>query len=246
MSRLQHDRWKPAWSASSLAQAQHRAPTRRVTRGIGLTIFAFVLILLLKSTFSYHLDVEVNIVPIPIRLERYPVSPEHVLHLPRKRPVKIPKIQHEPVVETPEAKQIREARLSEIRETFLHAWNGYKKEAWAKDELRPINGGFKTPFCGWAATLVDSLDTLWIMGLYEEFELALKELPRVDFTNTEGCQINLFETTIRHLGGLLAAFDISGGKITILVEKAVELAEVLFTAFDTPNRMPSPHFTWSA
>ena len=113
-----------------------------------------------------------------------------------------------------------------------------------KDELRPIAGGFKSPFCGWAATLVDSLDTLWIMGLYDEFALALKELNSIDFTNTEGCQINLFETTIRHLGGLLAAFDLSGAKI--LVEKAVELAEILYTAFDTPNRMPTPHYLWSA
>lgn len=166
--------------------------------------------------------------------------------MPRGRPAKIPKIQHEPVTETLKAKELRVARLNEVRDTFIHAWNGYKKEAWAKDELRPVNGGFKTPFCGWAATLVDSLDTLWIMELYDEFELALAELPKLDFTGKEGCQVNLFETTIRHLAGLLSAFDISGGKHTILIEKAVELAEVLFTAFDTPSRMPTPHFTWSA
>lgn len=110
----------------------------------------------------------------------------------------------------------------------------------------PVTGGFKSPFCGWAASLVDSLDTLYIMELYDEFVLSLHELPKIDFTGTEGCQINLFETTIRHLGGLLAAFDISGGRHMILLEKAVELAEVLFTAFDTPNRMPSPHYTWSS
>jgi mannosyl-oligosaccharide alpha-1,2-mannosidase len=133
-----------------------------------------------------------------------------------------------------------------VKDAFLHSWKGYKQEAWGKDELRPIQGGFKTPFCGWAATMVDSLDTLWIMGLKEEFEISLIELRTVDFTNTKGCTINLFETTIRHLGGLLAAFDISGGKYYVLVEKAVELAEVLYTAFDTPNRMPSPHYLWSA
>ena len=106
--------------------------------------------------------------------------------------------------------------------------------------------GFKTPFCGWAASLVDALDTLWIMELYDEFELALAELKNVDFTHKEQCQINLFETTIRHLGGMLAAWDLSGGKYPILIEKSVELAEVLYTAFDTENRMPTPHFTWSA
>jgi mannosyl-oligosaccharide alpha-1,2-mannosidase len=146
------------------------------------------------------------------------------------------------VIEKPEAKALRLSRLQDVRDTFLHAWNGYKEQAWAQDELRPITGGYKSPFCGWAATLVDSLDSLWIMEFYDEFELALKEVENIDFTNTEGCQINLFETTIRHLGGLLSAFDISGGKRVILVRKAVELAEVLFTAFDTPNRMPNAHY----
>ena len=125
-------------------------------------------------------------------------------------------------------------------------WKGYKDQAWAQDELRPIAGGYKTPFCGWAATMVDSLDTLWIMDLKGEFELALGELRNVDFTHKQGCNINLFETTIRHLGGFLSAYDLSGGKYTILIEKAVELAEVLYTAFDTPNRMPTPHYMWSA
>lgn len=115
-----------------------------------------------------------------------------------------------------------------------------------KDELRPIAGGYKSPFCGWAATMVDSLDTLWIMGLKEEFELSLVELQGISFTDTVGCQVNLFETTIRHLGGMLSAYDISGSKYPILIEKAVELAEILYTAFDTPNRMPTPHYTWSA
>jgi mannosyl-oligosaccharide alpha-1,2-mannosidase len=82
--------------------------------------------------------------------------------------------------------------------------------------------------------------------LHEEFQEALEEVGKIDFTGTEGCMINLFETTIRHLGGLLSAYDISGAKHKILLTKAVELGEILYTAFDTPNRMPSPHYRWSA
>lgn len=120
-------------------------------------------------------------------------------------------------------------------------------QAWAKDELRLLAGGFKTLFCGWAATIVDSLDKLWIMGLENEFELALGELKNMDFTHKEGCNINLFETTIRYLaGGGLLAWDLSGEKYPILVEKAVELGEVFYTAFNTLNRMPTSYFTWSA
>lgn len=221
---------------------------RRVIRGLAAATFLGVLFFLLSETFpnSSSSNSEFNYVSKPVRPERYPIDPSKLLRLPRKRPAEIPKIQHEPVIETRKARTLRKARLNEVRETFLHAWKGYKKGAWAKDELRPLNGGFKTPFCGWAATMVDSLDTLWIMELYDEFELALKELPSIDFLHTEGCQINLFETTIRHLGGLLSAYDLTGGKYRILMEKAVELAEVLFTAFDTPNRMPTPHYIWSA
>jgi mannosyl-oligosaccharide alpha-1,2-mannosidase len=219
-------------------------PVRRARRGLGASLFFIVVIYFLRGAFLQRSQIEYQYAPPPIRPELYPVS--KTLPLPRRRPSTIPTIQHAPVVETAQAKEVRERRLAEVRETFLHAWNGYKQEAWAQDELRPVNGGFKTKFCGWAATLVDTLDTLWIMGLYDEFDLALRELEHIDFTGTEGCQINLFETTIRHLGGLLSAFDLSGGKRYILVEKAVELAEVLYTAFDTPNRMPTPHYTWSA
>jgi mannosyl-oligosaccharide alpha-1,2-mannosidase len=229
----------------SQSPVYRRTPTRKVSRNLGIALIVIILIYLAQRAFVQHPRIEFNYVSIPIRPEKWPVT-KNLHHLPRQPPIKIPKIQHVPVIETLKERAVRERRLEEVRNTFLHAWRGYKKEAWAQDELQPISGGYKTPFCGWAATLVDSLDTLWIMGLYEEFDLALVEVKKIDFTGKEGCQINLFETTIRHLGGLLSAFDISGGKRYVLVEKAVELAEVLFTAFDTPNRMPSPHYMWSA
>ncbi|KAH9206127.1 glycosyl hydrolase family 47-domain-containing protein [Leptodontidium sp. 2 PMI_412] len=70
----------------------------------------------------------------------------------------------------------------------------------------------------------------------------------MDSTHKEGCNINLFETTIRYLAGGwgLLAWDLSGEKYPILVEKAVELGEVFYTAFNTLSRMPTPYFTWSA
>ncbi|KAL5315656.1 hypothetical protein ACEPPN_016526 [Leptodophora sp. 'Broadleaf-Isolate-01'] len=221
-----------------------RIPTKRVTRGLILTTLICCLFLLLRYSGLGQPRFQYNYISIPIRAEKFP--PKSIIPLPRRRAKKLPKIQHEPVPETPQEKSIRESRLKEVRDAFLHSWKGYKDQAWAQDELRPIAGGYKTPFCGWAATMVDSLDTLWIMGLKDEFELALGELRNVDFTHKVGCNINLFETTIRHLGGFLSAYDLSGGKYVILVEKAVELAEVLYTAFDTPNRMPTPHFMWSA
>ncbi|TVY43218.1 Endoplasmic reticulum mannosyl-oligosaccharide 1,2-alpha-mannosidase [Lachnellula subtilissima] len=236
------------WNARSRDQSfvsslRRQASNQKIIRGVGLTFFVLALFYFFRSSVFESSQTKFNYVPIPIRPERYPVA--SYLQLP-KGAKKLPKIQHVPVPETAGAKAVRLQRLKEIRDAFLHSWKGYKKEAWAQDELRPIAGGYKSPFCGWAATMVDALDTLWIMELYEEFDIALKELENIDFTHTEGCQINLFETTIRHLGGLIATWDLTGGKYPILMTKALELAEILYTAFDTPNRMPSPHYYWSS
>lgn len=55
-----------------------------------------------------------------------------------------------------------------------HAWENYKLYAWGKNELRPISkrahvgsifGAFDL-----GATIVDGLDTLYIMGMEQEFK----------------------------------------------------------------------------
>ena len=174
--------------------------------------------------------------------ERFPVT--STIQLPVGSPKPIPKIQHDFAKETEEDHLTRTERLDAVKDEFLHSWKGYKDHAWLNDELTPVTGTAKNPFCGWAATLVDALDTLWIMGLKEEFEHAVEAVGTIDFTTTERREIPLFETTIRYLGGLLAAYDISDGKYTILLDKAVELANILMGAFDTPNRMPSTYYQW--
>ncbi|MCV5090917.1 glycoside hydrolase family 47 protein, partial [Escherichia coli] len=50
-----------------------------------------------------------------------------------------------------------------------------------KDALLPISGGYKDQFSGWAATLIDSLDTLWIMGFRSEFDEAVAAVAEIDF-----------------------------------------------------------------
>lgn len=176
--------------------------------------------------------------------EKFPVPSKSLIRLPTVKPKAIPKIQTNFKPESPEARAITQKRLNAIKQVFQKSWNGYREFAWEHDELRPQSGSFKDPFAGWRATLVDALDTLWIMGLKEEFEEAVKAVASIDFTTTTRADIPLFETTIRYLGGLIAAYDISGMKYRILLDKAVELAEVLISAFDTPNRMPETYFYW--
>lgn len=55
-----------------------------------------------------------------------------------------------------------------------HAWQNYATYAWGKNELRPISHkGHSASIFGsgnLGATIVDGLDTLYIMGLDEEFQ----------------------------------------------------------------------------
>lgn len=174
--------------------------------------------------------------------EHFPV--ESTIQLPTGTPLPIPRIQYAFKKETANDKADREAKLSVIRQAFEHAWSGYKKYAWGKDELSPVSANYRNPFNGWGATLVDSLDTLWIMGYKKEFEEAAAAVRQIDFTTSIRADIPLFETTIRYLGGLLAAYDVSKAQYRVFLDKAVELAEVLMGAFDTPNHMPVTFYQW--
>jgi mannosyl-oligosaccharide alpha-1,2-mannosidase len=174
--------------------------------------------------------------------EKYPVT--SFIPLPTGRPAKIPKIQYDFPRERSSDRKRREERQAAVKDAFVHAWKGYKEHAWLKDEVSPLSGGYVNSFHGWAATLVDALDTLFIMGMKNEFEEALAALNEIDFTTTDDKDINVFETTIRYLGGFLAAHDLSNGKYPVLLKKAVEVGEFLYGAFDTPNRMQMSRWDW--
>ncbi|RDL37408.1 alpha-1,2-Mannosidase [Venustampulla echinocandica] len=176
--------------------------------------------------------------------EKYPVS-SHI-PLPTGRPNEIAPVQAQQPKENEKQREERLKRRAAVAESFSHSWEGYKSHAWLRDEVAPLSGKYKDTFGGWAATLVDSLDTLWIMGMKEDFEAAVKAVEEIDFTTTEETQVNVFETTIRYMGGFLAAYDISGGTYPILLVKAVEVGELLMSCFDTPNRMPITRWDWKS
>ncbi|CAG8460497.1 8031_t:CDS:10 [Diversispora eburnea] len=147
------------------------------------------------------------------------------------------KIQYEfnNIIETTQEKVIREKRRDSIKNGFLHAWRGYSKYAWGYDELCPVSNTSRNKFNGWGATIIDSLDTLWIMDLKDEFNKSREFVKTLNFTSSD-YQSNVFETVIRYLGGLLSSFELSGEPI--FLEKAKELGEALLPSFDTPTRLP--------
>ena len=153
-------------------------------------------------------------------------------------------IQAKFLTESAAAKALRLQRRSRVEEEFRHAWKGYQDHAWLHDEVMPVSGGQKDPFAGWAATLVDSLDSLWILGMKDEFLRAIKALEKIDFSKPNADKVSVFEVTIRYLGGLLGAWDISEHRYPILLQKAKQLGDFMHKVFDTNNGLPVSQYWW--
>ncbi|TQS32778.1 hypothetical protein Golomagni_06899, partial [Golovinomyces magnicellulatus] len=172
----------------------------------------------------------------------YPVKP--TVSLPKNPKTALPNVQATPKTESSSDKATRLTRQKAVKDAFQRSWAAYKEHAWLKDEVTPVSGKSKDNFGGWGATLIDSLDTLWIMDLQDDFEEAVKAVQEhITFETTKADDINLFETNIRFLGGLISAYDLSGDPR--LLRKATDVGDMIFMAFDTPNHMPvarwNPH-----
>lgn len=142
-------------------------------------------------------------------------------------------------------------RQQKVKEAFIHAWSGYKKYAMGYDELMPLSHHGTDGLGGLGATVVDALDTAMIMGIDEVVAEAGSWIEKhlTERISKKG-QVNLFETTIRVLGGLLSAYHLSGGekglnlthsgpKPAVYLETAKDLADRLLSAFTaSPTAIP--------
>jgi mannosidase alpha-like ER degradation enhancer 2 len=122
------------------------------------------------------------------------------------------------------------------RAELLHSWRAYERHAWGSDELKPVS---KTAH-NWHAesllmTPVDTLDTLLLMGLKEEADKA-KALIVEKLSFDKDFEVKSFEITIRLLGGLLSAYQMTGDPR--LLKLADDLGTRLLPAFDSPTGLP--------
>ncbi|KAL5988880.1 Alpha-mannosidase I mns4 [Asimina triloba] len=61
-----------------------------------------------------------------------------------------------------------------VREMFYHAFDGYMQHAFPLDELKPLTCMGEDTLGGYALTLVDSLDTMALLGDRERFATAVE------------------------------------------------------------------------
>ena len=130
----------------------------------------------------------------------------------------------------------RAALAERTRAELLHAWRAYERLAWGHDELRPLS---RAPRDWYGESLlmtpVDSLDTLLLAGLDAEATKAHQLIvDKLSFDRDLSVQV--FEVTIRLLGGLLAGYQMTGDPR--LLTLADDLGTRLLPAFESPTGMP--------
>ncbi|CAK5272571.1 unnamed protein product [Mycena citricolor] len=135
-----------------------------------------------------------------------------------------------PPIPVVDAGDVWGARAHEVREAFVHAYEGYRAYALPADEVRPMSGGSINNFHGWGVTMFDSLDTMWLMGLEDMFFDTVRGVQDQQWRTPRA---HFFEVVIRYLGGALSAYALS--EDPRLLKLADDLGTQLLPAFDTPT-----------
>ena len=156
----------------------------------------------------------------------------------------------------------KEQLRSRVRALFDHTYSAYMLHAYPRDELMPLSCSGRTrgvtPSRGdvdealgnFSLTLIDTLDTLAIMGQIREFSYAIRRvIQQVSFN--ANLTVSVFETNIRVLGGLLSGHVLAEhlrarghGEVAWyrgqLLEMGTEVAQRLMPAFQSETGIPYP------
>lgn len=123
----------------------------------------------------------------------------------------------------------------------LFGWKNYEKYAWGENELKPISktghsaGIFGSRQTKLGATIVDGLDTMYLMGYMDEYRRGRDWIiQHLDF-NIDA-DVSAFEINIRFVGGLLSLYALTGDKE--FISKAESIANLLLPIFDSPTGIP--------
>lgn len=145
---------------------------------------------------------------------------------------------------------------AQAKSMFFYGFNGYMDNAYPADELKPISckprerpdgenesaAGIDLVMGRYQLTLIDSLDTLYIMDekdLWRKYVKMVIETVKFD----ANLDVSVFEASIRIVGGLLTnhifavreGMDYEAAELLRLTE---EIAARLLPAFSTPTGLP--------
>ena len=141
------------------------------------------------------------------------------------------------------------ARRKQVVSTIKSAYRFYETHAFGFDEVNGAGEGVNWGKGSLMLQTIDALDTLYLAGLYEEFDRGVEKVLR-DFRFDVSQDVSVFETTIRAVGGLLSAYAVSGNQHPGLLDKAVEITSALHGVYLPENfarirNVSLPHAFWN-
>ena len=129
-----------------------------------------------------------------------------------------------------------------VVDTTALNFGAYWQACQGHDEYEPLSNKCDD-WIGFGATAIDSLDTLYLMGLSRQYDQVRKWALNLTFKKTiqPGVQeVSVFETVIRVLGGLNSAFAMSNDQVWL--SRAQELGDLLLPAFQGRTGCPETFF----
>lgn len=124
------------------------------------------------------------------------------------------------------------AVAQDVRGEMAWAWRNYVELAFGQDQLKPVSGGAESFFLpngpSFGLSIVEALDTLYLMHLDAELEEGVRWIEKNLHFDVDG-EVQVFETNIRMVGGLLAGWLATRNKT--LLSLAHDLANRLLPAF---------------
>ncbi|EAU89371.2 alpha-mannosidase 1 [Coprinopsis cinerea okayama7 len=126
-----------------------------------------------------------------------------------------------------------------VRQVFIDGYSVYQQYALGHDVVNPVSQDFSDDRNGWGATIIDSLSTMYVMGLENLFHEGVQYASALDFSQSKTPDtVNVFETSIRYLGGLLSAYELSGRQYPALLAQAQILADKMVFAWANGSDIP--------
>jgi mannosyl-oligosaccharide alpha-1,2-mannosidase len=128
----------------------------------------------------------------------------------------------------------------DVRAQMAWAWRAYAECCFGQDQIKPVSGGAEPFFFRGGPplglTIIEALDTLYVMGLDAEAEAGIRWISDHLNFDIDG-EVQVFETGIRIVGGLLSGWH--GTHEKKLLALAKDMADRLSPAFTkSPTGMP--------
>jgi mannosyl-oligosaccharide alpha-1,2-mannosidase len=144
-------------------------------------------------------------------------------------------------IQAPPAPEADWAKLAQdVRAEMAWAWRNYVELAFGHDQIKPVSGGAEEFFLpggpGLGLSIVEALDTLYLMGLDAEIEAGVRWIEKNLHFDIDG-EVQVFETNIRMVGGLLSGWLATRNRH--LLDLARDLTDRLLPAFlKSPTGIP--------